>query len=352
MGSTWTLFLRKVLSNSMRYLASESDCPCVSVIVPMYNLGSYACSCIRSLLVQTYANLEIIIVDDGSTDDTVELIESVVEADSRVKILHKINGGLSSARNFGVKHCTGEYIMFVDGDDVLDIRTIELLVEIALENDVSLVTCKYKKISCTEDFKGGQLGPVEVVSGDRLLESLLLLDGESGSACAKLYAKKLLPLLVFPDGQLFEDFGVEATVFSTIDKACIFDAELYGYLAREGSITTIKSYGDAQLDGMSASLDVVRRVVREKPEFFDAFACFEAFCSLRIASRLDLSKCSDIESAKAFIFKARKQCWTVAASTLVDRTWRLRCLLFAVSPALHSFAYSFYGKLTGKVIGK
>lgn len=124
--------------------------------------------------------------------------------------------------------------MFVDGDDVLDIRTIELLVEIALENDVSLVTCKYKKISCTEDFKGGQLGPVEVVSGDRLLESLLLLDGESGSACAKLYAKKLLPLLVFPDGQLFEDFGVEATVFSTIDKACIFDAELYGYLAREG----------------------------------------------------------------------------------------------------------------------
>ena len=130
----------------MRYLASESDCPCVSVIVPMYNLGSYACSCIRSLLVQTYANLEIIIVDDGSTDDTVELIESVVEADSRVKILHKINGGLSSARNFGVKHCTGEYIMFVDGDDVLDIRTIELLVEIALENDVSLVTCKYKKI--------------------------------------------------------------------------------------------------------------------------------------------------------------------------------------------------------------
>lgn len=335
----------------MPNLALESNCPRVSIIVPMYNIGAFACSCVSSLLAQTYANIEIIIVDDGSTDNTIQLIERVVQDDSRVKIFHKDNGGLSSARNFGVERCVGDYITFVDGDDVLDSRMIELLVKIALEKEVALVTCRYKKISSSVDFRCGELGSVELVSGDRLLEKMLLLDGESGSACAKLYARVLKSLLVFPEGQLFEDFGVEANIFSKIDKACVFEAELYGYLAREGSITTNKKYGDDQLDGMRASLDTVRRVVGGIPDLIDAFACFEAFCSLRIASRLDLSKCSDRESAKAFITQARKQCRAVAFGSLACRTWRYRCFLFAVSPAMHNIAYSLYGKLTGRVIG-
>lgn len=152
-------------------------------------------------------------------------------------------------------------------------------------------------------------------------------------------------------GQLFEDFGVEATIFAHIDTACVSGSKLYGYLARDGSITTAKKYGDKHLDGMEASLSVVREVVKDRPALKDAFSCFEAFCSLRVASRLDLSKCADKEHAKTYIAEARKRCRAVASSPLASKTWRVRCRLFAFSPLLHNLAYSLYGKLTGKVVG-
>lgn len=333
------------------FLMANGETPKVSIVVPMYNVGECAVACLRSLMKQTYKNIEVIVVDDGATDDTAAICARAIEGDYRVRVVHKENGGLSSARNFGLANITGDFVTFVDGDDVLDEWAVGHLVALAQKTGAPLVTCEYKKIDSTEDFGRQEVGQSKVVSGDELLGMLLLLDGESGSACAKLYAKELFPLLTFPEGQLFEDFGVEATVFSSIDKACISGAKLYGYLAREGSITTNKKYGDKHLEGMEASLSVVRDVVDGKPELEGAFACFEAFCSLRVASRLDLSKCADKERARVFTSETRERCRVVATSPLVSKTWRTRCRLFAVSPALHNFAYSLYGKLTGKVVG-
>lgn len=330
---------------------ANGEIPKVSIVVPMYNVGDCAIACLRSLMGQTYRNVEIIVVDDGATDDTAAICARTIDGDGRARLVHKENGGLSSARNFGLANVTGDFVTFVDGDDVLDEWAVGHLVALAQETEALLVTCECKKIDSTEDFGGQEVGYGKVVSGDELLRMMLLLDGESGSACGKLYAKELFPLLAFPEGQLFEDFGVEATVFSSIDKVCISSAELYGYLTREGSITTDKKYGDKHLDGMKASLSVVRDVVVDKQELEDAFTCFEAFCSLRVASRLDPSKCANKERAKDCISEARKRCRAVASSPLASRTWRIRCRLFAISPALHNFAYCLYGKLTGKVVG-
>lgn len=329
----------------------NGETPKVSIIVPMYNVGEYAVACLRSLMGQTYNNVEIVVVDDGSTDETADICARTIAGDGRAKLVRKENGGLSSARNFGLAHATGDFVTFVDGDDVLDEWAVGHLVALAQKTGAPLVTCEYKKIDSTEDFGGQEVCEGKVVTGDELLGMMLLLNGESGSACGKLYAKELFPLLVFPEGQLFEDFGVEATIFSSVEKACISGAELYGYLAREGSITTNKKYGDKHLEGMEASLSVVRRIVDGKPELKDALACFEAFCSLRVASRLDLAKCANKVRAKAYISEARKRCRNVASSPLASKTWRLRCRLFAVSPALHNLVYSLYGKLFGKVVG-
>lgn len=109
-------------------MASKVDNPLVSIIVPMYNVGTFALPCVRSLLNQTYPNIEILIVDDGCTDDTIDLIEYAVGDDPRVEIHHKENGGLSSARNYGTQRCRGNYLMYVDGDDLIDPRTVGLTV--------------------------------------------------------------------------------------------------------------------------------------------------------------------------------------------------------------------------------
>lgn len=325
--------------------------PKVSIVVPMYNVGECAAACLRSLMGQTYKNIEILVVDDGATDNTADICVRTIADDDRVKLVHKENGGLSSARNFGLACATGDFVTFVDGDDVLDERAVGHMVALAQKTGAPLVTCEYKKIDSTENFGCQEIGEGKIVSGDELLGMLLLLNGESGSACAKLYARELFPLLAFPEGQLFEDFGVEATVFSSVDKACISGAELYGYLAREGSITTNKKYEDKHLIGMESSLSVVRALVSNKPELNEAFMCFEAFCSLRVASRLDLSKCDDKVRARAYISDARKRCRVISRSPLVSKVWRMRCRLFAFSPVLHNAVYCLYGKLTGKVFG-
>lgn len=352
------------LRNTGQGVPSYSENPCsqshgehdkhpkVSLVVPVYNLGRFVIPCLESLVGQSYDNLEIIVVDDGCTDDTPVICRNVLKDDPRAVVLRKTNGGLSSARNYGLARATGEFAMFVDGDDLLDSRAVGHLVSLARETGAKLVTCGYRKTGSAADFADdSEVGEYQVVSGEELLKMMLLLKGESGSACAKLYARELYPLLHFPEGQLFEDFGVEARLFAKIDKACVSGAELYGYVAREGSITTARRYGDAHLKGMEASMDSVREVASQIPSLHDALSCFEAFCSLRVASRLDLEKCADKARAAAYVKHARRRCRFASRSPLASKTWRIRCALFSTSPTLHNIIYRLYGRATGEVIG-
>lgn len=324
--------------------------PKVSIVVPMYNVSDYAETCLASLLRQTYTNIEIIVVDDGSTDDTLLICEHFSANDKRLRIFHKMNGGLSSARNYGLSKATGEYLTFVDGDDVLDANAIQHFIDLALSSGVSLVCCQYEKVNNANDFSSSNEGVSQLVTGKRLLKMLLTLDGESGSACCKLYSKDLFPLLVFPEGQLFEDFGVMARLFSSIENACVSSAKVYGYLTREGSITTAGSYNERHIEGMGLSLRSVKEILDDDLTLQEAYSCFEAFCFLRIASRLDVNACVDKRRAKNYIAHARACCRSAVFSHSAKVIWRVRCLLFAVSPKLHTLFYRMYGHFTGKVM--
>ena len=112
----------------------------ISVIVPCYNVSSYLQRCVDSIINQTYSNLEIILVDDGSTDETGELCERLADVDCRIRVLHKDNGGLSDARNAGIDVSTGDYLAFVDGDDYLELDAYETMVAEMQNSEVSLVS--------------------------------------------------------------------------------------------------------------------------------------------------------------------------------------------------------------------
>lgn len=323
--------------------------PKVSIVIPVFNLGQLVIPCLQSIIAQTYKNLEIIIVDDGCTDDSSDVCMELIKGDSRAMVVHKENGGLSSARNFGLSRATGDFVMFVDGDDLLDTWAVGHLVSLALQTGAPLVTCGFRKIDAAASFDNEDVRGYKMVSGKELLKSLLLLNGESGSACAKLYARSLFPLLTFPEGQLFEDFGVIADLFNHIESACIADAALYGYVTREGSITTAKKYGDAHLLGMEKSLAKVKGIVSNEPTLLNAYLCFEAFCMLRVASRLDINYCQNKEQAAEYVKQARAHCRAISSCRLVGKTWRIRCALFSLSPKLHNAAYRLYGAVTGKV---
>ena len=120
--------------------------PKISVVVPIYKVEKYLDRCIYSIINQTYTNLEIILVDDGSPDNCPKICDEYASKDNRIKVIHKQNGGLSSARNAGIKVATGDYIGFVDSDDFIELDMYEQMYKVAYENDVDLVMSDYYKV--------------------------------------------------------------------------------------------------------------------------------------------------------------------------------------------------------------
>ena len=117
--------------------------PLLSIIVPIYNVEQYIDKCIQSILNQTYQNLEIILVDDGATDRSGSIADSYAAKDKRIKVFHKENGGISDARNYGLDHVTGDYILFVDSDDFIENTMCERLFTIANSTHADMVSCNY-----------------------------------------------------------------------------------------------------------------------------------------------------------------------------------------------------------------
>lgn len=322
--------------------------PLISVIVPVYNVKDYVTSTIRSLLNQTYRNLDILIIDDGSTDGSAYLCKKITENDKRVRILSKPNGGLSSVRNFGMHYIKGQYVSFLDGDDLLAPQAIERLITLALEYDVPLVSCTYKKISGNEVYNGYIGGRIEIIDGVDLLKKMLLLNGETGSPCAKLYAKSLFSLLTFPEVKAFEDFCVEANIFANCKKVCVCEDAIYGYRTRVGSITARKKYGLDHLNGMVASLDSVKNICRRYVQSENEIECFEAICLVRATAKLQLE---DKRIEKDYVNQAKLAARRACRNKQLDIQWRLRLRLYSVSRPLYNVLYKIYGRLTGRVVG-
>ena len=183
----------------------------ISIIIPVYNAAKYLERSLGSVLKQTYRNLEIITVDDGSKDDSLELLNSFAASDSRVKVIHKENGGSSSARNAGLKIATGEYIGFIDADDYIEYDMYENLARLLDEDpkaDVSQI------LSCEENENGELIKAFgdgftdeEQQTGRDFFRALLLHRGDS-SFCTKLFRREFFEGFSFPEGRLNEDFDL------------------------------------------------------------------------------------------------------------------------------------------------
>lgn len=218
--------------------------PLISVIVPVYNVEEYLLICLDSLQKQTYENLEIILVDDGSTDSSSEIVDECARIDKRVKVFHTKNGGLSAARNFGLKKATGEYVMFVDSDDFLKKEAVQYLYELIEKSGAKISVASHieKRGEKQRDFNDGKVK----INGMTVEEALYNMLNERGfmvSAWGKLYAGELFKGIKFPDGKLHEDVGTTYRVFlAAYDrdqnaKIAYGAKSIYIYNIRSSSIT-------------------------------------------------------------------------------------------------------------------
>lgn len=212
----------------------------VSVVVPVYNVDAYLKKCLNSIVNQTYKKLEIILVDDGSTDTSGKICDEYEKLDNRIRVIHKKNGGLSSARNEGMKLVTGDYVLFVDSDDWIDLDMVEILLAGCVENSAQISICRYREIY--KDYIIEKQENIEFVcSGKEALHYHIFERGGRYSFCYavwnKLYKKEIISNMEFPQGKHFEDIGYTSRALYSAERVYYIDKPKYNYVVeREGSI--------------------------------------------------------------------------------------------------------------------
>lgn len=225
----------------------------ISIIIPVYNVEQQLDTCVESVVGQTYKNIEIILVDDGSKDSSGKICDSWKEEDNRIVVIHQENGGLSAARNKGLDNATGEYVFFLDSDDWLAKETIESLFSTIKKENADLAICGLLKDT---DGKIEEICPEdEVLSSLQAQHKLYDEDGwKYVIACAKLYDKKIFNDLRFIEGRIHEDEFIVHKVFDKCKKIVTLKKPFYHYIIRNNSITkskiTIK-----RLDAIDSLLD-------------------------------------------------------------------------------------------------
>ena len=241
---------------------------CVSVIVPIYNVEPYLKRAVDSICNQTYSNLEIILVDDGSPDNCGKICDEYAALDARIKVIHKENGGLSDARNAGLDVAGGEYIAFVDSDDYIAADYVAVLLDALQKNDADVAMCSYALTSsedpdeavfdCSDTDDHTRDDSVEICDRKELLSNLYDANHRDATyfivSWNKIYKASLWDGIRFPKGKIHEDEATTYRIYDRTKKGVYLHRPLYGYFSAPDSITR-SSFNLKRLDWMDALTD-------------------------------------------------------------------------------------------------
>lgn len=224
-----------------------NDKPLISVIIPIYKAEKYIEKCVRCVMSQTYQNLEIILVDDGSPDESGAICETLAKEDARIRVIHKENGGAATARNAGLDIMTGEYIAFVDADDYMEANYIESLYCILSEHQAQVAICGFKTIDeggnvvaidnlHRKEITEEAVSAIQVFSGNDIILQDLQGHWEHVAPWGKLYQADLFEGVRYPKWPAYEDEPVFIRVFDKVEKAVASKEKLYYYVQHAGSL--------------------------------------------------------------------------------------------------------------------
>ena len=210
----------------------------VSIIVPVYKVENYLELCVNSITNQTYSNLEIILVDDGSPDACPKICENLRERDKRIKVIHKENGGLSDARNCGLKYCTGEYVLYVDSDDLIESDLVEKLMSLIYSNHAEIAVSTFR-FSNGDDFSKLRLSN-QVLCGKAMDMLDIVYQNGLWQAWAKLIKADIAKSNPFKKGLIYEDYDNTPLIFLAAKKAVLSMDGRYIYTIRDDSIMGVR----------------------------------------------------------------------------------------------------------------
>ena len=220
-------------------MISNNKLPLVSIIIPVYNVEFYLHQCLNSACSQTYKNLEIIVINDGSTDRSGAICDKYAKRDNRVKVFHTLNQGLSAARNCGVDHMSPEteYVAFIDSDDWMEENAIELMYEAACKYNAAVTCCSWQNEYVNGNKPSAMIDNVSVFKGNEVINSFIRDGFIANVAWNKLYKADLFKSVRYPVGKLFEDITTTYKIILNVDRLVVLQEPLIHYRMRGNSIS-------------------------------------------------------------------------------------------------------------------
>ena len=287
----------------------------VSVIIPVYNVEAYIRDCVESVVNQTYCNLEIILVDDGSTDQSGKICDKLKETDKRIFVIHKANGGLSDARNAGIDAATGKYITFIDSDDFVAVNYVEYLLGLIKEYNADISVCEYKETFSRniEEYKI-EKDEKRIFDGKEGTLNLLYQKNFTSSACAKMYKTELFSDVRFPKGKLHEDVAVMYLLFMNSKRISKGEEVLYFYYQRKGSIVN-SEFNSRRMDYLTHTKQIIEKMKKIDVALWKAAvsrhisACFQILFSMpnnKVKEKYGLFIWKEVKQYRKIVIKDRK----------------------------------------------
>ncbi len=322
------------------------DKPLISVIVPIYNVEKYLDRCVQSIVDQTYKELEIILVDDGSPDNSPEICDEWAKKDGRIKVIHKKNGGVSSARNAGLDAARGEYIGFVDGDDYLSPEMYDALYSLIADFGADAAACAIVRESANgyiEDWSDGTLrefNNLELLQWIGAAEGLLPV--HLGN---KLFSSAVTKNIRFQKFKYAEDVLFNFQVAKSINKLVLKSEPFYHYFNNSDSVSHIK-FDKSRFDEHKV-MDIIFSQVKQEPEILKYCVMGDVFKSFRtIKEMCESGNCleyfSDIRSR---ILNHKKEIFT---SGLYSKSIKLKTAFLWFFPVLYKIFIGRYAKMRNK----
>lgn len=275
----------------------------VSVIVPIYNVENYVKKCVDSIINQTYDNIEIILINDGSTDNSKKIIDEAYGKRRNVFIYNKKNGGLSSARNYGLKKISGEYVMFVDSDDWIDIDCIDTLVKyIKKYKEPDIIEFGYRNVNDNGIINESNFKFLNINEKNNILKEYFYGSNIIDIVCNKIYKRELFNNIKFIENRIHEDYIITPQLLYGSNNICIIQDIFYNYYQRSNSITNC-IYNEKKLDRLYAGEYVVNFCKENATQFTDIAKIRYAF--ICIYSYNDLVKADNISKIEFNCFKEK-----------------------------------------------
>lgn len=308
----------------------------ISVIVPVYNVERYLEKCIKSICVQSAPALEIILVDDGSTDRSGIICDEWARKDVRIRVIHKKNGGLSDARNAGIDIAAGGWYMFVDSDDTITPDTIERLYGAATTHDCEMAVCNMVRIyddGTTEPF----YNPVRcltVLDGQQRFETL-----KQPSACNKLFRADLFQDVRFPEGKYYEDTFVYHVLAYRAKRIVLTGHDGYYYLSRRESILGQPRYTDRYFDLVEAIYERMMFLRAHRVRYYAEEACLSLYAAVSDGEKYVIRTHDNISKVNQMRSWYRSAYEYLMKQPDTNMRQKLRLVLLRYCPSLHSKIY-------------